>query len=421
MQPETVLFEDDRVVALGPVVDLRPVHELRVGALNLRERMQLCAGCGSLAALVRDEVAEGSLLDAPGTGGVGLRVNARLVAAVEEIERAVAGLRPGDALVRDRQVLLALGETERERPAPEGLVLLDRPWELPALDSSMLVADAKTLRERGAPERRIHAVRFEAGSRRPALLGAAAFVSAEVAASGSEVTWIEPSQILIGVDVTIRPSAVIDASAGPVILGSGVVVHPLSVVTGPAYLGPGTVVNPGAKIRGGTSVGAYCKLGGEIEDSLIQDLTNKQHDGFLGHAVVGSWVNLGADTNGSDLKNNYSAVRVDLGEGPVDSRHSFVGPHIGDHVKTGIDTMLTTGGVLGVAANVFGGGFVPRYVPAFSWGGADGLNEYRLEEALRTARAVMARREVEWSDGIERTLQRHFERTAGLRERYGVR
>ena len=154
---------------------------------------------------------------------------------------------------------------------------------------------------------------------------------------------------------------------------------------------------------------------------LVGDFVNKQHDGFIGHAVLGSWINLGAGTTCSDLKNNYSAVRVDLGEGAVDSGESFVGPHIGDHAKTGIDTMLTTGAVLGVGANVFGGGFIPRYVPPFSWGGSESLSEYRLEEALSTARAVYARRDAVWTNAAEDALRRHFTASAEIRERYGVR
>jgi UDP-N-acetylglucosamine diphosphorylase/glucosamine-1-phosphate N-acetyltransferase len=418
---DVVLFEDEVVGTLGPVVSLRPAHEVRIGALNLRERIELCSSTGGLFARVRSSVTAGAVLDAPPEDDEGiLRVNSRLCAPVEAIEAALDDLATGDALVRDGHHVLSLGRPRRERAAPPSLALWSRPWELIDFNVRMLVADAATLRERGAGERRIHGVLFDRGSARPARLASGAFVSADVAASGSQVTWIEPSQILIGEEVTVRPSAVIDASEGPVILGAGVTVHPLSVVTGPAYLGPGTVVNPGAKIREGTSVGAFCKIGGEIEESLILDLSNKQHDGFLGHALVGAWVNLGADTNASDLKNNYSTVKVDLGEGAIDSGAVFVGPHIGDHVKTGIDTMLTTGAVLGTAANVFGAGFGPRYVPAFSWGGADGLSEYRLDHALHTARTVMARRDALWTREVELGLRRHFAETAGHRERYGV-
>jgi UDP-N-acetylglucosamine diphosphorylase/glucosamine-1-phosphate N-acetyltransferase len=416
--PPVVLFEDDAVPGLGPVVALRPTWEIRVGIFNLRERLGLCAGVGSVTGECRDLVRPGALLRPPTGDGPVLRINARLCASVEDLEASISALAEGEAFVADGVPVMSHGEVRSERAAPDGLAVVDRPWKYLGLNDVLLEHDAGTIQSRGGIPRNIHAVEFVGASERRALLDASAFAPLETAEGA---TLIGPGPILAGAGAVVRPSAVIDAAAGPVVLGAGVVIHPLSVVTGPAYLGPGTVVNPGAKIRHGTSAGAFCKLGGEVEESLILDLSNKQHDGFLGHAIVGSWVNLGADTNGSDLKNNYSSVRVDLGEGQIESGQSFVGPHVGDHAKTGIDTMLTTGGVLGVAANVFGGGFVPRFVPAFAWGGAEGLSVYRLEAALETARAVYGRRDVAWTGAVEDTLRRHFTATAEQRERYGVR
>ena len=416
-----VLFEDEAVSGLGPIVALRPAFELRVGAFNLRERLELCREVGDLSAETRNELLTPGLLPGPPSGsGEWIRVNARICAPVDVLEKALKGLSPGDALVSDSVVLISHGPVEREIAPPEGLVVVNRPWELIRLNDAMLRADARTLGERDGVSRRIHGIEFLEESDRQTILDLRSFASADSMDQSPGAVWIEPGQVLVGDGVEVRPSAVIDASAGPVILGAGVTVHPLSVVTGPAYLGPGTVVNPGAKLRQSTSIGAFCKVGGEIEDTLILDLSNKQHDGFLGHAVVGGWVNLGADTNGSDLKNNYSSVRVDLGNGPVDSGESFVGPLIGDHAKTGIDTMLTTGAVVGVCSNVFGGGFVPRHVPAFSWGGSDGLSEYRLKEALETARTVFARRDAIWTADWERALAAHFSATVEARERYHV-
>ena len=416
--PAVVLFEDDGVAGLGPVVALRPAWEVRIGALNLRERVGLCAGVGSLVAECRDLVSRGGVL-APATGdGPFLRLNARTCAPVEVIEQALRSLAEGEALVQDGVVVAAHGEARSTREAPAQLRLVDHPWEWIPLNDELLVSDARTLGERGGIARRIHGVAFDPGSGRQELLDAGTLAPAQ---APDGVVIIGEHDVLVGPKAEIRPSAVIDASDGPVVIGAGVVIHPLSVVQGPAYVGPGTVVNPGAKLREGTSAGAFCKLGGEIEESIILDLSNKQHDGFLGHAILGSWVNLGADTNGSDLKNNYSAVKVDLGDGPVDTGQSFVGQHVGDHAKTGIDTMLTTGGVVGVAANVYGGDFAPRFVPDFSWGGAGGLAEYRLADALSTARAVYERRDAEFSSDAEDALRRLFTATAVVRERYGVR
>jgi UDP-N-acetylglucosamine diphosphorylase/glucosamine-1-phosphate N-acetyltransferase len=416
-----VLFEDEAVSGLGPIVAMRPAFELRTGALNLRERLELCRDIGALSAEVRPELPAPGLLPVSSLAADEyIRVNARLCASVEVLEKALGSINPGDAITSNSAVLISHGRVERETGPPEGLDLVTHPWELAGFNERMLSADAQTLAGRGGIPRRIHGIEFTEDSARKSLLEQVAWRPAESSDQSPGTIWIEPGQVLLGDGVEVRPSAVIDASEGPVILGSGVTIHPLSVVTGPAYLGPGTVVNPGAKLRQCTSTGAFCKVGGEIEDTLILDLSNKQHDGFLGHAVIGAWVNLGADTNGSDLKNNYSSVRVDLGFGPVDSGESFVGPLIGDHAKTGIDTMLTTGAVVGVCSNVFGGGFVPRHVPAFSWGGSDGLSEYRLEEAIKTARAVFARRDAVWTAEWERVFTAQFSATAVARQRYKV-
>lgn len=412
-----VLFEDPAWEALGPIAALRPVHELRVGALNLRERLELAAPDAVLGARTTARI--NSSLLSPCDDPRVMTVHAGLCASVELLERLLEELEAGEALTLGGTVVLSRGEAGRRREAPAGLHLIERPWDLARLNEEMLIADALTLRDRAVMPRRIHGVEFEEASARGVWLAADRLRTGPWA--NSRAIWIEPDQILCGRGVDVRPGAVIDASGGPVILGAGVTVHPLSVVTGPAYLGPGTVVNPGAKLREGTSAGAFCKLGGEIEESVILDFANKQHDGFLGHAVVGSWVNLGANTTGSDLKNNYSAVRVDLGDGPVETGLNFVGQTFGDHAKTGIGTLLTTGAVVGVSANVFGAGFAPRFVPPFSWGGSGGLSEYRIEDALRTARAVYARREVRWTEEVEALLREHFAATAPVRSRHLVR
>ena len=154
------------------------------------------------------------------------------------------------------------------------------------------------------------------------------------------------------------------------------------------------MIRVGAQIEGPVSLGPRCKVGGEVEGSIFQGHANKQHDGYLGHAYLGAWTNLGAATNNSDLKNNYSTVRVWTPEGEVDTGEPFVGLFMGDHSKTAIGTLFNTGTVVGFSTNVFGAGFRPKHVPSFSWGGAGGIVPYELEKALAVARRVMARREV---------------------------
>jgi UDP-N-acetylglucosamine diphosphorylase/glucosamine-1-phosphate N-acetyltransferase len=212
--------------------------------------------------------------------------------------------------------------------------------------------------------------------------------------------------VSLGPDSRVGPGVVIDTRDGPVRIDRGAVVEGPARLVGPLHLGPGSHVFGGHVAR--ASIGPVCKLRGEIADAVFIGYANKAHDGYLGHALVGRWVNLGAGTTNSDLKNNYGPVRVRLPDGDQDTGLSKVGVFLGDHVKTGIGTLLTTGGVVATGSNVFGGGGVPpRHVPAFRWGGADGAwVPYRWEKFVETARVVMARRNQELTPGVEAVLRR---------------
>ena len=177
------------------------------------------------------------------------------------------------------------------------------------------------------------------------------------------------------------------------------------MLQGPCFIGRGSLVQPGSSIRRDTSIGPVCKVGGEIEASIIHGYSNKQHDGFLGHSYVGQWVNLGADTVTSDLKNTYGTIRVHLNGRPVETGQNFVGAIIGDHVKTGIGTILPTGCVLGMAANIFTRGAVANFVPSFSWLTSEGMSDFRIDKGIEIARTVMARRGVELSDEEESLIR----------------
>ncbi len=169
------------------------------------------------------------------------------------------------------------------------------------------------------------------------------------------------------------------------------------MVRGPFALGENSVLKMGCKIYGGTTIGPHCKVGGELNNVVIQGFTNKAHDGFLGNSVIGAWCNLGADTNNSNLKNNYGEVKVWSydAEEMVGTGLQFCGLIMGDHSKCGINTMLNTGTVVGVASNIFGGGFPPKFVPSFTWGGADGMVEHEFEKAMETTSRVMERRSMD--------------------------
>jgi len=221
--------------------------------------------------------------------------------------------------------------------------------------------------------------------------------------------------IFIASGATVGPGVVLDAGEGPIFIDEHATIMPQAVIQGPAYVGKQSIIKIGAKIYEGTSIGEVCKVGGEVEECIIHSYANKQHDGFLGHAYLGMWVNLGSGTNNSDLKNDYGEIRVMMGGETVGTGSMFVGCAIGDHTKTGIGTMINTGSVLGVGCNLYGGGLLPKDVPSFSWGGADGLVEYRLEKFLQVARKVMGRRSKELSPVEEAVIRHVFAATAPTR------
>lgn len=206
-------------------------------------------------------------------------------------------------------------------------------------------------------------------------------------------TLVKPKNIFLGRNIVIKPGVVLDASEGPIVIENGVQLLPNAVIMGPTYIGEKTVVKAGAKIYHNTTIGPLCKIGGEIENCIFQGYSNKQHEGFLGHSFLGEWVNLGAGTENSDLKNNYSSVKVFINRKEIDTKSMFVGCCVGDHTKTGIKTMINTGSVFGMFGNIFGAGYQPKYLPNFIWHNNTGKTTvHLLEEALATARQVTKRR-----------------------------
>lgn len=216
-----------------------------------------------------------------------------------------------------------------------------------------------------------------------------------------------PEKVYVAAGAQVK-ACILNAEAGPIYIGPDAEVQEGSMIRGPFALGAHSVVNMGAKIRQGTTIGPFCKVGGEISNSILLGYSNKGHDGFLGNSVLGEWCNLGADTNTSNLKNTYSSVRVYnyASDSAEDSGQTFVGLIMGDHSKAGINTMFNTGTVVGVAANIFGAGFPEKFIPSFSWGGPDnGSEQYTLPEMLKTAKRVMERRQVPLHDRYQKMLE----------------
>ena len=209
---------------------------------------------------------------------------------------------------------------------------------------------------------------------------------------------IKPDDIFISESAEIAPSVVIDASRGAIIVGDKARIEPFSYIQGPCYIGAECRI-VGGKIRSGSSFGPMCRVGGEVEESIMLGYSNKYHEGFLGHAYLGEWVNIGALTTNSDLKNNYKEITVEIGGQAVNTGSMKIGCFIGDHTKTGIGTMLNTGINIGFSCNLYGAGlFSHKRIPSFSWGDPGNIGEYRLEKAVETASISMSRRGVNFSE-----------------------
>lgn len=217
----------------------------------------------------------------------------------------------------------------------------------------------------------------------------------------------DQSQLFIEEGAWIE-GASLNVQAGPIYIDKDATVMEGSLVRGGLYLGQGSTLKMGCKIYGATSIGPQCKVGGEVGNSVLLGNSNKGHEGYLGNSVLGEWCNLGADTNSSNLKNNYAPVRVWSYESErfADSEQQFCGLIMGDHSKTGINTMFNTGTIVGVSCNIYGGDFPRKFIPSFSWGSSKGFEAYQLKKAFDTAGRVMQRRNRTLND-IERSILEH--------------
>ena len=233
------------------------------------------------------------------------------------------------------------------------------------------------------------------------------------------VSLVNKKNIYVEKGAEIKPGTVLDASEGPIFIDKNAAVSSNSVICGPVYIGKNSKIKAMAYIYSNVSIGDVVKVGGEVEDTIMMPYSNKQHSGFIGHAYIGSWVNLGADTNCSDLKNNYGLIKVTLGEKVIDTGSRFMGLIIGDHSKSGINTMFNTGTVVGFSCNIFGSGFPGKYIPSFSWGGSEQMTAYKVEKCIGTARIVLNRRNKNMSKKNESLFRYIFELTKKERDRKG--
>ncbi len=231
-----------------------------------------------------------------------------------------------------------------------------------------------------------------------------------------------PEQVFLEPGAHTR-ACILNAEKGPIYIGKDAEIQEGSIIRGPFALGDESVVALGAKMRGDITVGPNCKVGGEISNSILFGNSNKGHEGYLGNSILGEWCNLGADTNTSNLKNDYGMVKQwNYAENNyADTGRQFVGLVMGDHSKAGINTMFNTGTVVGVSANIFGGDFPPKHVPSFTWGGAAGLDIYRLDKALQVAERVLERKNLPLTPEDRDILSHVFHLTHGSKQPIGFR
>lgn len=400
--PRLFIFDDGRARRWAPFTLTRPAGELLHGCMTLRERVERALGIPCEGYITRrallgyDEPGAAPAIAPEQVGTRGLRVFVSSRAALDldradvpdETRRITIGGEPGGWVLPDGAPLpseIWLRNPEAapaEGPALElSGALLGYPWDLVAANPERIARDAATLwPETDDPP--------------------------GIARIGSGV-------VSLGAGAEIEPGVYVDTRAGPVRLADGARVEGPARLTGPLFVGPGTRVLGGSV--GSSTLGPTCLVRGEVADSVLLGYINKAHDGYIGHALLGRWVNLGAFTTNSDLKNNYRPVSVWTPDGDRNTLMLKVGCFLGDHVKTGIGTVLNTGTVIGAGSNVFGGVMPPTVVPPFSWGSGPDLRDHQLDKFLATAERAMARREQELTPGVRRLLEEAWRATAGRR------
>jgi UDP-N-acetylglucosamine diphosphorylase/glucosamine-1-phosphate N-acetyltransferase len=386
-----VIFEDEGYLNLLPTVYFQPVWNLHCGIDTLIQKVIRCFGSQSIHYMARDYISRYFLptnnLSQMNFSGEVLFVNGRIL--LQKNDNLKIKEIPANSVLKYEDAVVAVRVSPKKisKYFQDGVLLSDRvlndfsysdvsfqminfPWDLIYSNGTQIRLDASELKRLGNIE---------------------GLVDAGVQVLGKE-------NIYIGKNSRVMPGVVINAEDGPVWIADNCLVMAQAVLEGPLFVGNNSKIKASAKIYPNTSIGEVCKIGGEVEDSIIQSYSNKQHEGFLGHSYLGSWINIGADTNNSDLKNNYGEINIYLHNRTVATGKQFLGVIMGDHTKTAINTMINTGSVIGACCNIFGGGFPPKYIPSFSWGGSEGLHDYKFEKCIEVSKVVLKRRNIEFSD-----------------------
>ena len=409
------LFEDQFSRNFFPLTYFRPVYDLRCGILTLREKILHYLSASSVSLYVRQYLASVVKEENPAAeinqissdrrspaAKVCLLINGRCI-----MNRKLAGVLrkatsdvlfttggdiigvrlSGDNLARSRTRLYGdsvdLSELEGLPKVEVEANLVRYPWDLVYANESELINDFLLLTR----------------NRRGILKAGKIHKSAAL---------IGRKNVHVGRQSIVGAGVVLDAEAGPIYIGRNVRIFPNAAIEGPCFIGDGSSIKIGASIYGNTTIGPVCKVGGEVEHSIFHSHANKQHHGFLGHSYLSAWVNLGAGTTTSNLKNTYGSVKVHIDGRLVDSEKMFVGLTAGDHAKTGINATLDTGAVIGPSSNIYGSAIPSKFVPSFSWGEAEHLITYQIEKALSVAIKVMRRRNIEASRAYQELFRHVF-------------
>jgi UDP-N-acetylglucosamine diphosphorylase/glucosamine-1-phosphate N-acetyltransferase len=387
-----VLFDDPTArIDLLPFTFTRPVAALRVGILTIAEKWEKTIG-QSISYSTQDYLSDKFKISLTNDN---LWINGSLCPD-ESIVKSILSLKPGEGISYQSR-MIAFRTPEDEIPEvisgnvndyKEDLTLIDKVWKIFQLNGAQIRKDFDLVRK---------------GKKSMGI------VDKHTRAYNEENIFIEEGALTRG--------ALLNAENGPIYIGKNALVHEGALIRGPFAMCEGSHVNMGAKMRGDVTVGPFSKVGGEVSTSVIIANSNKSHDGFLGCSVIGEWCNIGADTNTSNLKNNYDTIKIwNYGiQEFVDSGLQFCGLMLGDHSKCAINTMFNTGTVAGVNANIFGEGFPRTIIPSFSWGGANGHITYQLQKAFDTAERVMARRGLKFDEQEKKILTRIFDLTANDR------
>ncbi len=383
-----ILFDDASRAQFLPLTFTRPVADLRIGILTIREKWQRSLGVET-STLTEGYLSKKFPLV---TGAANVLINGSVCPDPRLVAR-VNALQPGEALVYE-DVLVAACVVDAD--------VMHYPLDVPHLIASSHCTEVQPAPRilRGLPD--IITMNGEAFHDDFKLL----------THKRRSAVIFESNKVMNRNDVFIEEGAKVEfaflnATTGPIYIGRGAEVMEGAMIRGPVAVGEGSVIKMGAKIYGPTCIGPRCVVGGEVNSSVIIGYSNKAHDGFLGHAIIGEWCNLGADSNNSNLKNDYGEVKIwnYVTQGFVNTGLQFFGLVMGDHSKSGINTMFNTGTVVGVFVNVFGAAFPRTFIPSFSWGGAAGFMEYKIDKAIEVARRVMARRQKTLSPEDEEILR----------------